>query len=148
MSCRSSKPPAGKKSTAFRTRRKNKLNYSHLKFTVMNALRNSVTLIGHLGNNPEMRTVGDNRRMARFSIATNDYYYDKKGARVEETIWHNVVAWGKAAEVAEKILSKGREAAIQGKLVTRTWEDKEGEKHYITEVVANEILVFGNGNQK
>jgi len=114
----------------------------------MTTLRNSVNLIGRLGNDPEMRTVGNDRRMARFSIATNDYYYDKKGARVEETIWHNVVAWGKTADVAEKILSKGREAAIQGKLVTRSYEDKDGNKQFITEVVANEILVFGNGNQK
>jgi single-strand DNA-binding protein len=113
----------------------------------MSTLRNSVTLIGHLGNDPEMRTVGDNRRMARFSLATNDYYYDKKGARVEETQWHNIVAWGKTAEVAEKVLSKGRETAIRGKLITRSWEDKDGEKHYITEVVANEIMVFGNGSQ-
>ncbi len=114
----------------------------------MSTLRNSVTLIGRLGNDPEMKTVGDNRRMARFSIATNDYYNDAKGNRVTETQWHNIVAWSKTAEVAEKILSKGKEAAIQGKLVTRTWEGKEGEKHYITEVIANEILVFGNGNQK
>ncbi len=114
----------------------------------MNALRNSVTLIGHLGNDPEMKTVGDNRRLARFSIATNDYYNDSKGNRVTETQWHNIVAWGKTAEVAEKFLVKGKEVAIQGKLVTRTWEDKEGEKHYITEIIANEILALGNGNQK
>ncbi len=114
----------------------------------MNALRNSVTLIGNLGNDPEMKTVGDNRRLARFSLATNDYYNDSKGNRVTETQWHNIVAWGKTAEVAEKILSKGKEVALQGKLVTRTWEDKEGEKHYITEIIANEILVLCNGNQK
>ncbi len=114
----------------------------------MNALRNSVNLIGRLGNDPEVKTVGDNRRLARFSIATNDYYNDSKGNRVTETQWHNIVAWGKTAEVAEKFLVKGKEVAIQGKLVTRTWEDKEGEKHYITEIIANEILALGNGNQK
>ncbi len=114
----------------------------------MTTLRNSVTLIGRLGNDPEVKTVGDNHRLARFSIATNDYYNDSKGNRVTETQWHNIVAWGKTAEVAEKVLSKGKEAAIQGKLVTRTWEDKEGEKHYVTEIIANEILALGNGNQK
>ncbi|UBM62801.1 single-stranded DNA-binding protein [Candidatus Sulfidibacterium hydrothermale] len=114
----------------------------------MTTLRNSVYLIGRLGNDPELKTVGNDRRLARFSIATNDYYYDKKGDRIEQTIWHNVVAWGKTAEAAEKILSKGKEVALQGKLITRVWEDNENKKHYITEVVANELMVFGNGNQK
>ena len=114
----------------------------------MTTLRNSVNLIGHLGNDPEMKTFGENRRMARFSLATNDYYNDSEGKRVTETQWHNVIAWGKMAEIAEKLLNKGNEAAIQGKLVNRSWEDKEGSKHYITEVVANEIILFGNGNQK
>jgi len=114
----------------------------------MTILRNSVNLIGHLGNDPEMKTFGENRRMARFSIATNDYYNDSEGKRVTETQWHNIVAWGKTAEIAEKLLNKGREAAIQGKLVNRSYDDKEGNKHYITEVIANEILVFGNGKEK
>ncbi len=114
----------------------------------MTNLRNSVNLIGHLGNNPEMKTFGENRRMARFSIATNDYYNDSEGKRVTETQWHNIVAWGKTAEIAENLLSKGKEAAIQGKLVNRSYDDKEGNKHYITEVVANEILVFGNNKDK
>jgi len=114
----------------------------------MTTLKNSVNLIGRLGNDPEMKTFGENRRMARFSLATNDYYNDSEGNRVTETQWHNIVAWGKTAEIAEKLLNKGKEAAIQGKLVNRSWEDKEGEKHYITEVVANEILIFGNGSQK
>ncbi|VAW27770.1 Single-stranded DNA-binding protein [hydrothermal vent metagenome] len=114
----------------------------------MTILRNSVNLIGHLGNDPEMKTFGENRRMARFSIATNDYYNDSEGKRVTETQWHNIVAWGKTAEVAEKLLNKGREAAIQGKLVNRSYDDKEGNKHYITEVIANEILVFGNSKDK
>ncbi len=114
----------------------------------MTTLKNSVNLIGRLGNDPEMKTFGENRRMARFSLATNDYYNDSEGNRVTETQWHNIVAWGKTAEIAERLLNKGKEAAIQGKLVNRSWEDKEGEKHYITEVVANEILIFGNGSQK
>lgn len=110
----------------------------------MTTLRNSVNLIGHLGNDPEIKTFGNDRSMARFSVATNDYYRDSEGKQTKETQWHNIVAWGKTAEIAEKILAKGKEAAIRGKLVNRSWEDKEGMKHYITEVVANEILVFGS----
>ncbi len=114
----------------------------------MTTLRNSVTLIGRLGNDPEMKNVGENRHMVRFSLATDDYYNDSEGKRVTDTQWHNIVAWGKTAELAGKLLSKGRETAIRGKLTNRSWEDKEGKKHYITEVIANEILVFGNSNQK
>lgn len=110
----------------------------------MTTLRNSVHLIGHLGNDPEIKTFGNNRSMVRFSLATNDYYRDAEGKQTKETQWHNIIAWGKTAEIAEKILSKGRETAIQGKLVNRSWEDKDGVKHYMTEVVANEILAFGN----
>ncbi len=109
----------------------------------MTTLRNSVHLIGRLGNDPEMKTFGNDRSMARFSLATNDFYRDSEGKQVQETQWHNVVAWGKTADIAEKLLIKGRETAIQGKLVNRSWEDKDGVKHYITEVVANEIVVFG-----
>ncbi len=114
----------------------------------MGTLKNSVTLIGRLGNDPEMKTYGDNQRVARFSVATNDYYRDAEGNQVEDTQWHTVVAFGKTAEIAEKILHKGREVALQGKLTSRSWEDKEGNKHYITEVIANEIHVFGNGKGK
>jgi len=114
----------------------------------MTTLRNSVNLIGRLGNDPEMKTFGENRRKARFSLATNEYYTDSEGKRVTETQWHNVIAWGKIAEIAEKLLSKGKETAIHGKLVSRSYDDKEGNKHYITEVLANEILVFGNDKEK
>jgi len=110
----------------------------------MTTLRNSVHLIGRLGTDPEMKTFGNDRSMARFSLATNDFYRDSEGKQVQETQWHNIVAWGKTADIAEKLLIKGRETAIQGKLVNRSWEDKEANKHYITEVVASEILVFGN----
>jgi len=109
----------------------------------MTTLRNSVHLIGRLGNDPEMKNFGNDRSMARFSLATDDYYRDSEGKQTKETQWHNIVAWGKTAEIAEKILSKGKEAAIHGKLVNRSWEDKEGTKHYITEVVVSEIMAFG-----
>ncbi len=108
----------------------------------MTTLRNSVNLIGRLGADPEMKTFGNNRSMARFSIATNDYYRNKNGENVKETQWHNIVAFDNTAKIAEKLLSKGREIAVHGKLNNRTWEDSEGKKHYVTEIVANEILVF------
>jgi len=102
-------------------------------------MRNKVQLIGHLGMDPEMKTF-DNNQMARFSIATNEKY---KGEQVENTQWHNVVAWGKTAEIAQKYLSKGREVAIEGKLETRQYDDKDGNKRYITQVVCNELLLLG-----
>jgi single-strand DNA-binding protein len=81
--------------------------------------------------------------MARFSIATNEVYKNAKGEKVVETQWHNLVAWGKVAEIAEKFLEKGREVAIEGKLVNRNYTDKEGTKRYITEILVNELLLLG-----
>lgn len=112
----------------------------------MSTLRNSVQLIGHLGNDPEINNFGENKTKARFSIATNDYFFDKDGERKEQTQWHNVVAWGPTAKVAEKYLKKGQEVAILGKLTTREWTDKENKKNYITEIVASEILMLGKKN--
>lgn len=107
----------------------------------MNNLRNSVRLIGHLGNDPEVKTVDNGNKMAKLSVATNDYYTDKKGEKQTETTWHNLVAWGKTAELMEQLLHKGTEVAIEGKLNTRSYE-KEGEKKYITEVIVNEFAVL------
>ena len=108
----------------------------------MTNLRNSVQLIGRLGMDPETKTFGDNKSKVRFSIATSEYYNDKDGERQEETQWHNVVAYGRTAEIAEKYLKKGQEIAIRGKLTHRSWDDKDGNTNYITEVVANEIVMF------
>jgi single-strand DNA-binding protein len=108
----------------------------------MNAIKNRVQLIGNLGNNPEVRTLEGGKKMARMSMATSETYNNAKGEKVTETYWHNVVAWGKTAEIAEKLLVKGTEVAIDGKLVSRSYTDKEGQKKYITEVVANELLVI------
>jgi len=109
----------------------------------MNALRNRVQLIGNLGAAPEVKTITNGRKMARFSMATNEFYLNAKGEKVEETQWHLVVAWGKTAEIAEKLLDKGSEVAIDGKLVNRTYTDKDGAKKYITEVEMNEFLLLG-----
>lgn len=109
----------------------------------MSNLRNSVRLIGNLGAAPEIKTVGNDKKMAKFSMATNETYRNEKGETVKETYWHNIVAWGKTAEIAEKYLQKGSEVAIEGKLTSRTFTDKEGNKRYFTEVLAGEILVLG-----
>lgn len=110
----------------------------------MYALKNKVQLIGHMGGNPEVKTTENGKKLARFSIATNESYRNVKGEKVTETIWHNLIAWGKVAEIAEKYLSKGSEVAIEGKLVSRSYEDKEGTKKYVTEVQVNELLLLGN----
>lgn len=113
----------------------------------MYALKNKVQLIGNLGNAPEIKTTEGGKKMARFSIATNETYKNAKGERVTETQWHNLVAWGKVAEIAGKYLEKGKEVAIEGKLVSRSYADKDGNKKYITEVVVNELLLIGSRQQ-
>ena len=110
----------------------------------MNALKNRVQLIGNLGNAPEVKTVTNGKKMARFSVATNETYRTAKGDRVTETQWHNLIAWGKVADIAEQYLSKGSEVAIEGKLINRNYTDKEGIKRYVTEVQVNEVLMLGD----
>lgn len=109
----------------------------------MNALRNSVRLIGHLGNQPEMKEFGNGKRLVRFSLATNESHRNENGERVTDTSWHNLIAWGKTAEIAGKYLKKGKEVAIKGRLQQRHYEDKDGNTRYITEVVVNELLMLG-----
>tara|TARA_R110002049_G_scaffold97296_1_gene237236 strand:+ start:2261 stop:2593 length:333 start_codon:yes stop_codon:yes gene_type:complete len=109
----------------------------------MNALRNKVQLIGNLGNDPEIINLDGGSKLAKFSIATNETYKNAKGEKVTDTQWHNVVAWGKTAEIVENYLNKGKEVAIEGKLTTRFYETKEGEKRYITEIRCNELLLLG-----
>lgn len=114
----------------------------------MYALKNKVQLIGNLGANPEIKTLEGGKKLARFSIATNETYRNAKGEKVTETQWHNLVAWGKVAEIAEKYLSKGSEIAIEGKLTNRSYNDKDGNKKYITEVQVNEVLMLGEKSSK
>ena len=109
----------------------------------MNAMKNRVQLIGHVGNDPEIKNLEGGKKVANLTIATNDSYKNEKGEKVEQTEWHKVVAWGKIAEIIEKYVTKGKEIAIEGKLTHRSYEDKTGEKRYITEVVANDILLLG-----
>ncbi len=109
----------------------------------MYALKNKVQLIGNLGNAPEVRTLDGGKKMARFSVATNESYRNAKGEKITETQWHSLVAWGKVAEIVEKYLVKGKEVMIEGKLVNRTYTDKDGNKKYSTEVHVNELLMLG-----
>ena len=108
----------------------------------MNTLRNSVRLIGNLGAAPEVKNLENGNKMARINLATNETYTNNKGEKVTETNWHSLVAWGKTAEIVEKYLDKGHEIAIEGKLTSRSYTDKEGNKKYVTEVVVNEILML------
>lgn len=114
------------------------------KLTTMFALKNKVQLIGHLGNQPDIRTTESGKKLARFSVATNEVYRNAKGEKVTETQWHSLVAWGKVADIAEKFMNKGSEVAIEGKLINRSYTDKEGIKKYITEVQVNEVLLLGS----
>lgn len=109
----------------------------------MNALRNRVQLIGNLGKDPETITFDSNRKLTKFSVATNESYSNAKGEKIDETQWHNVVVWGKLAEVAEKYLKKGMEICLEGKLVNRSYETKEGDKRYVSEIVVNEFVMLG-----
>lgn len=108
----------------------------------MNTLKNKVQLIGNLGQEPEVITLESGKKLAKFSIATNDYYYNKQGDKIQDTQWHNIIAWGKTADVIEKYVNKGQEVAIEGKLTSRSYEDNQGVKRYITEIVCNELLML------
>jgi single-strand DNA-binding protein len=115
---------------------------------IMNAMKNKVQLIGNLGNKPEIKTTETGKKLARFSIATSETYRNAKGDKVTETQWHNLVAWEKMAEIVEKYLDKGSEVAIDGKLINRSYSDKEGNKKYISEVLVHELLMFGQKAEK
>jgi single-strand DNA-binding protein len=115
----------------------------------MNELKNSVRLIGRVGNEPQVKKLGNGRTVVNFSVATTETYTDHEGNKKSETTWHRLVAWGQPAAVAEKYLKKGSEVAVEGKLTNRSWDGKDGEKHYITEVNINSLLLLDkNGNHQ
>ena len=109
----------------------------------MNAMRNKVQLIGHVGNDPEIKNLDGGKKVANITMATNEVYYKENGDKVEKTEWHKVKAWGKVAEIIEKYVTKGKEICIEGKLTYSDYLDKNGEKRYVTEIVANDILLLG-----
>ncbi|HLW39698.1 MAG TPA: single-stranded DNA-binding protein [Brumimicrobium sp.] len=108
----------------------------------MNTLRNTVSLIGNLGKDPVITQFGKDNSVARFSVATNESYKDKNGEWATNTTWHNIVAWGKSAELCGQLLKKGSEVALEGKLVTNSYETKEGEKRFNTEISLREFIVI------
>lgn len=110
----------------------------------MNSIRNKVQLIGNLGNDPEIINLESGKKLAKFSLATNESYKEASGQKIDKVEWHNLVAWGKTCDIIEKYLTKGKEVAVEGKLTSRSYETKEGEKRYVTEVVVNELLMLGN----
>jgi single-strand DNA-binding protein len=108
----------------------------------MNTLRNRVQLIGNLGQDPEMKTLDNGKKVANFTIATKDDYKSSDGQKVSETTWHNIVAWNGLAEIASKFLKKGKEVAVEGRIVYKTYEDKQGTTKYFTEIVLNDLLLL------
>lgn len=110
----------------------------------MNSIKNKVQLIGNIGNTPVINTLDSGKKVAKFSLATNESYKDASGQKIDKVEWHNLVAWGKTCDIIEKYLTKGKEVAIEGKLTSRSYDSKDGEKRYVTEIVVNEILLLGN----
>jgi single-strand DNA-binding protein len=104
---------------------------------------NRVILLGRLGQNPELRETREGTPVANFSLATNETWTDKAGEKQERTEWHRVVAWGKLGELCAQYLTKGRQAYVEGRLVTRQWESADGQKHSAVEVVASSVVFVG-----
>ena len=104
---------------------------------------NKVILVGNLGRDPEVRYIKDGTAVANLRLATSETWNDQNGQRQERTEWHRVVAWGKLAEIAKEYMSKGRQIYVEGKLQTRSWDDREGNKRYTTEVKADQIVMLG-----
>lgn len=119
-----------------------------LKYFIMSTLKNHVQLIGNVGQEPTITNLENGKKVARFSIATNENYKNNKGEKVQSTDWHTVVAWGKTAEIIENYVGKGKEIAITGKLRTRIYTTDDGNQRYVTEVEAKEVLLLGNKNDK
>jgi single-strand DNA-binding protein len=107
---------------------------------------NKVQLIGNLGKDPEVRAIPSGAKVANFSIATTETYTGKDGQKSDKTEWHNIVLWRGLAEVAEKYLRKGSQVYIEGKLQTRSWDDKDGQKRYTTEIIADNLVMLGKGH--
>ncbi|MBN1766872.1 MAG: single-stranded DNA-binding protein [Prolixibacteraceae bacterium] len=107
----------------------------------MTTLRNRVQLVGNLGIDPEIVKFESGKKLAKFTLATNETYTDAKGNKTTDTQWHNIVAWGKQADLVEQHLKKGNNATIEGKLTYRQYEDKNKQKHYITEILLSSFIL-------
>ncbi|MCU0416400.1 MAG: single-stranded DNA-binding protein [Cytophagaceae bacterium] len=108
---------------------------------------NKAILVGNLGKDPEIRSLNDGRKVANFPLATTESYKNKNGERVDNTEWHNVVFYGPIAEVIEKYLRKGSQLYVEGKIRTRSYDDKDGNKKYITEIIGDQMTMLGGGNR-
>lgn len=120
----------------------------NLKLKVMNSLKNRVQLIGNLGQDPELKKTEKGKSVARFSLATTESYRNADGQKVEETTWHNLVAWNGLADIAGKYLKKGREIAVEGRISHRQYEDKDGVQKYFTEIVVTDLLMLRTQKEK
>jgi single-strand DNA-binding protein len=105
-------------------------------------MRNRVNLIGNVGQDPEMKTTENGKKVTRFTLATNDGYKNAEGQKIEETTWHNIVAWNGLADISSKYLKKGKEVAVEGRIAYRTYEDKKGITKYFTEIVLNDLVLL------
>jgi len=105
---------------------------------------NKVILVGRVGADPELKNLQNDGKVVNFSIATSESFKGKDGTKTEKTEWHNIVAWGQLAEIISKNVSKGSQLYVEGKIQTRTWDDKDGNKKYTTEVVANQVTFLGS----
>jgi len=109
---------------------------------------NKVIIVGRLGTEPELKSVGNSQSVARLNIATSEVWMGKDGQKQERTEWHRVVVWGKQAENCAKHLAKGRQVYVEGRLQTRSWEDQQGQKRYTTEIVANNVQFLGSVGER
>ncbi len=114
----------------------------------MNSLANRVTLIGNLGKDPDTKTTETGKKVTHFTMATKDGYKNADGQRVNETTWHNIVAWNGLADIADKFLKKGKEVAVEGRIVYRTYEDKKGVTKNMTEIVLSDLVLLRSGKDK
>lgn len=109
---------------------------------------NKVIVVGRLGADPEVKTIGQGSTVTRLSVATSENWVDKEGHKQERTEWHRIVVWGKLAEICGKHLAKGRQVYVEGKLQTRSWEDQQGQKKYSTEIVASTVQFLGAAGER
>jgi single-strand DNA-binding protein len=114
----------------------------------MSSLANRVTLIGNLGQDPEIKTIESGKKVSHFTLATDESFKNADGQKVKETTWHNIVAWNGLADISGRFLKKGFEVAVEGRIVYRNYEDKKGVTKYITEIVVSDLVLLRNGNPK
>jgi single-strand DNA-binding protein len=119
----------------------------HLKLNAMKRGINKVTLVGHVGEDPKINQINDDVKVARFPLATNEFYVDKEGNEVQKTQWHTIVVWNKVAGIIEEYVKKGDPLYVEGKIQNSTWEDNEGKKRFTTEINCDNFLFLAPQNQ-